>query len=67
MQFSDEIEAIFTVKELEKMPTVEVKLYVPPEEVDLHQFSVEEEQILQKCMHRLAERVSYGHDDGGSC
>ena len=39
------------------MPTFEVNQFTPPEEVDLNQLSVEEEQILQKCMHRLAERV----------
>ena len=57
MQFSDEVESIFTHKNLEKTPTAEVQQFVPPVEVDLNILSPEEEQILQKTMHRLAERV----------
>ena len=50
-------ESIFTHKNLEKTPTAEVQQFVPPVEVDLNILSPEEEQILQKTMHRLAERV----------
>ena len=57
MRFSDEVESIFTHKNLEKTPTAEVQQFVPPVEVDLNVLSPEEEQILQKTMHRLAERV----------
>ena len=57
MQFSDEVESIFTHKNLEKTPTAEVQQFIPPVEVDLNILSPEEEQILQKTMHRLAERV----------
>ena len=57
MLFSDEVESIFTHKNLEKTPTAEVQQFVPPVEVDLNILSPEEEQILQKTMHRLAERV----------
>lgn len=57
MQFSDEVESIFTQKDLEKNPTAEVQQFVPPVEVDLNVLSPEEEQILQKTMHRLAEKV----------
>ena len=57
MRFSDEVESIFTHKNLEKTPTAEVQQFVPPVEVDLNILSPEEEQILQKTMHRLAERV----------
>ena len=57
MQFSDEVESVFTHKNLEKTPTVEFQQFVPPVEVDLNILSPEEEQILQKAMHRLAERV----------
>ena len=57
MRFSDEVESVFTHKNLEKTPTAEVQQFVPPVEVDLNILSPEEEQILQKTMHRLAERV----------
>ena len=33
MQFSDEVESIFTQKNLEKNPTAEVQQFVPPVEV----------------------------------
>ena len=42
---------------MEKTPTAEVQQVVSPVEVDLNILSPEEEQILQKTMHRLAERV----------
>jgi len=57
MQFSDDVESIFTHKDLEKTPTAEVQQFVPPMEVGTDVLSPEEEQILQKTMHRLAERV----------
>ena len=54
MQFSDEVESIFTHKNLEKTPMAEVQQFVRPIEVDLNILSPE---ILQKTMHQLAERV----------
>ena len=57
MTFSDEVESIFTTKHLEKMPTAQVVQFVPNPEVDCNFLSPEEEQILQKTLHRLAERV----------
>ena len=57
MRFSDDVESIFTHKDLEKTPTAEVQQFVPPMEVGTDVLSPEEEQILQKTMHRLAERV----------
>ena len=65
MRFSDEVESIFTHKNLEKTPTAEVQQFVPPVEVDLNILSPEEEQILQKTMHRLAERVRVGRRERG--
>ena len=59
MRFSDEIESIFTRKNLEKTPTAEVVQFVPPVGVNMYVLSPEEEQTLQKTMHRLAERVSF--------
>ena len=58
MRFSDEVESVFTRKNLEKTPTAEVMQYVPPAGVNMSVLSPEEEQTLQKTMHRLAERVS---------
>ena len=60
MAFSDEVESIFTTKHLEKTPTAKVVKFVPNSEVDCNYLSPEEEQILQKTLHRLAERVR-GH------
>lgn len=57
MKFSDEVESIFTRKDLEKTPTAEVVQFVPPVDVNMYVLSPEEEQTLQKTMHRLAERV----------
>ena len=57
MWFSDEIELVFTRKDLEKTPTAEVVQFVPPVGVNMYVLSPEEEQTLQKTMHRLAERV----------
>ena len=59
MRFSDDVESIFTHKDLEKTPTAEVQQFVPPMEVGMDDLSPEEEQILQKTMHRLAERVCW--------
>ena len=56
--FSDEVESIFTTKHLEKTPTADVVQFVPNSQVDCNFLSPEEEQILQKTLHRLAERVS---------
>ena len=44
------------MKELEKTPTAVVRQFVPAQQVSC--ISPEEDQVLQKCMHRLAERVS---------
>jgi hypothetical protein len=57
MAFSDEVESIFTTKHLEKTPTAQVVQFKPNSEVDCNSLSPEEEQILQKTLHRLAERV----------
>ena len=61
MCFSDEVESIFTRKDLEKTPTAPVEQFVPPVQVDLNVLSPEVEQILQKTMHRLAERVGWSY------
>ena len=60
VQFSDEVESIFTHKNLEKTPKAEVQQFVPPVEVDLNFLSPEEEQILQKTMHRVRRAEGEG-------
>ena len=65
MRFSDEVESIFTRKDLEKTPTADVQQFIPPVEVNMNVLSPEEEQILQKTMHRLAERVRGGMEGLG--
>jgi Ca2+-binding EF-hand superfamily protein len=56
-EFSDEMEAIFTVAGLEKMPTVDPHPYAPTLLTDANVLLPEEEQILERTMHRIAERV----------
>ena len=56
--FSDEIESIFTTKGLEKMPTVNVEVFTPPDEVGIRPLSPGETKIMETAMHKLAERVS---------
>ena len=58
LAFSDEIESVFTTKGLEKLPTTEVEVFVPPVEVGLRPFSPNEAELLDRTMHRLAEIVS---------
>ena len=58
LAFSDEIESVFTTKGLEKYPTAEVQVFVPPVEVGLQPFNTEESELFEKAMHRLAEAVS---------
>ena len=65
MQFSDEVESIFTHKNLEKTPIAGVQQFIPPVKIDLNILSPEEEQILQKTTHRLAERVRSGKKGEG--
>ena len=47
------------------MPTAEVMQYVPPVGVNMSILSPDEEQTLQKTMHRLAERVSIYIESSG--
>ena len=56
--FCDEIESIFTLKNLEKAPRVTPKQYKPPIEVDQNELPPEAEAILGRTLQRLAEKVS---------
>ena len=56
--FSDDVESVFTTKGLEKAPTAPLEVFVPPDEVGVQPLTSEEEEMLEKTMQRLAERVS---------
>ena len=59
VKFSDDIERIFTTKELEKMPLLEVEQFKP--QADSTQpivMTPEMEQSLNVCMNRVAEKVN---------
>lgn len=55
-RFSDELESVFTRKNLEKTPTAEVQKFecVKTQDIEL---SAKEEAIMDACMHRMAEKV----------
>ena len=57
MAFADEIESIFTTKGLEKNPTAELELFVPPPQTRPVEFSEEEEVKVDTALHRVADRV----------
>lgn len=55
--FVEDIESIFTLNNLEKMPLVVPIQFRPNQESDGNKLSNEEEQVLELVMHRLADRV----------
>jgi Ca2+-binding EF-hand superfamily protein len=57
LRFSDDIEEIFTVKGLEKAPTLDVHQFIPPVAIDQNVLTPKEHMTLDLTMHRLAERV----------
>ncbi|XP_062506736.1 uncharacterized protein LOC134183259 [Corticium candelabrum] len=57
LKFSNDMEATFTTKDLEKMPLLEVQPFVPPVAVNQNVLTREDETMLDFTMHRLAERV----------
>ncbi|KAL5019414.1 hypothetical protein ScPMuIL_005136 [Solemya velum] len=57
LKFCDEVESIFTTKELEKKPLQEVVQFRPPEEWQLNKLEPEAEETFQLCMERLTEKV----------
>lgn len=57
-QFCDEVESIFTFKELEKAPLQEVVPFKPPEEWKQNAFKdAEEQQTFENAMYKIAEKV----------
>ncbi|KAI8521606.1 hypothetical protein Bbelb_013600 [Branchiostoma belcheri] len=57
LRFSDEVESIFTIKELEKMPEVTPQQFKPPVEWQLNVLSEENEAMVKVTMERIAEKV----------
>ncbi|EDO33216.1 predicted protein [Nematostella vectensis] len=56
-RFSDDIEQIFTVKHLEKMPLVEPTRFNPHVQSENLKLRPEAEEAFERVMHRLADRV----------
>ena len=57
MRFSDEIESIFTTKNLEKAPLLDVEQFKPPAEWENNHLDEGMEETVKKCMERLSEKV----------
>jgi len=57
LKFCDEVESIFTTKELEKQPLQEVVQFKPPEEWEMNKLSNDQEAQFVACMDRLSEKV----------
>lgn len=57
MKFCDDVESIFTFKELEKAPLQEVVQFKPPEEWELNKLEPEAESMFSMCMDRISEKV----------
>ncbi|XP_074647534.1 uncharacterized protein LOC141903328 [Tubulanus polymorphus] len=55
--FSDEIESIFTMKDLEKSPLSQPVQFKPPVEWEQNSLPQGADEMFQKCMERLAEKV----------
>ncbi len=58
LPFSDEIEKVFTEKELEKAPLIEPEPFKPQVEWTLNQLDDKQEELLAQCMARIADKVS---------
>jgi len=57
VRFSDEVESIFTIKELEKAPLLEVEQFKPPVDWQMNQLSDEDASLCLEALKRLAEKV----------
>ncbi|WAQ95285.1 hypothetical protein MAR_027975 [Mya arenaria] len=57
LKFCDEVESIFTTKELEKRPLEDVVQFKPPEEWELNKLPADQENRFTACMDRLSEKV----------
>lgn len=57
LAFQDEIESIFTLKNLEKTPLTEPNQFKPPIEWQQNELTSEEQIVFKQAMDRLAEHV----------
>lgn len=57
LKFCDEVESIFTTKELEKTPLEDVIQFKPPEEWQMNKLPDDQWNRFELCMNRLAEKV----------
>lgn len=57
LKFCDEVESIFTTKELEKTPLEDVIQFRPPEEWQMNKLPDDQWNRFELCMNRLAEKV----------
>ena len=58
ISFCDEVESIFTTKQLEKMPTAHVTQYVIPNELEGNVLSQEEDTRVNRAVGKMVEVVS---------
>lgn len=58
LRFCQEIESVFTKDHLEKCPLDEVEQFQPDKKNASNMLSDVEEEQVQKCMLRLAEKVT---------
>lgn len=57
LKFCDEVESIFTTKELEKRPLEDVIQFKPPEEWERNKLPADQQSRFKSCMERLSEKV----------
>ncbi|CAH1794695.1 unnamed protein product [Owenia fusiformis] len=57
LRFSDEIESIFTTKNLEKAPLLTVEQFKPPVEWEQNNLDPDAEELISSCMRRIGEKV----------
>lgn len=56
-RFCDEVESIFTTKELEAMPLEDVQQFAVPIEWELNSLSPENNEKFMRCMTKIKEKV----------
>lgn len=57
VRFSDDVESIFTTKDLEKAPLLEIDQLRPPVDWQMNQMDEEETALCMGALKRLAEKV----------
>ncbi|XP_064617922.1 uncharacterized protein LOC135482031 [Liolophura sinensis] len=57
LKFCDELESVFTTKDLEKAPLLNVTQFTPPVEWQMNTLPAEMQSKFTECMNRIAEKV----------